>query len=244
MTDIFPVTAVAGTVTTISVAVLDTIGAMTVPILTCVTPLKLVPTIVTNSPTVPDVGVNELIFGVTLKTDVLGDEVPAGELAVMDPVVAPSGTITLIDELDTITGGLVVGMPLKRTSVTLERLTPLIVTNVPTGPDSGVKEVIFGFRVKLVALVAVPLGVVIDIGPDVAVTGTVAPMEVSDVIVNVADTVLNFTDVAPLKLVPVIVIASPALPDVGVKESIFGLTLKLVALNAVPVDVVTDILPV
>ena len=57
------------------------------------------------------------------------------------------------------------------------KFVPLIVTLVPTGPLAGVKLVIVGAggtTVKLVALVAVPPGVVTLSGPVVAPVGTVA----------------------------------------------------------------------
>ena len=57
------------------------------------------------------------------------------------------------------------------------KFVPLIVTLVPAGPLVGVKLVIVGalaVTVKLLALVAVPPGVVTLSGPVVAPAGTVA----------------------------------------------------------------------
>ena len=56
------------------------------------------------------------------------------------------------------------------------KFVPLIVTLVPTGPLVGAKLVIVGagMTVKLVALVAVPPGVVTLTGPVVAPVGTLA----------------------------------------------------------------------
>ena len=66
--------------------------------------------------------------------------------------------------------------PLNRTAVAPLKFVPLIVTLVPTGPLVGVTLVIVGagMTVKLLALVAVPPGVVTLTGPVVAVVGTVA----------------------------------------------------------------------
>ena len=66
--------------------------------------------------------------------------------------------------------------PLNLTAVAPVKFVPLIVTLVPTGPLVGVKLVIVGglTTVKLLALVAVPPGVVTLIGPVVAPAGTVA----------------------------------------------------------------------
>ncbi len=66
--------------------------------------------------------------------------------------------------------------PLKATEVAPLRLVPVITTLVPTVPLVGEKLVIVGAAttVKLLALVAVPPGVVTDIEPVVAPVGTVA----------------------------------------------------------------------
>ncbi len=60
------------------------------------------------------------------------------------------------------------------TAVAPVKLLPVIVTDVPTAPDAGVKLAIDGMTVKLPALATVPPGVVIAIGPLVALAGTVA----------------------------------------------------------------------
>ena len=68
-------------------------------------------------------------------------------------------------------------VPLKLTAVAPVKLVPLIVTLVPAGPLAGAKLVIVGalaVTVKLVALVAVPPGVVTLTGPVAAPAGTVA----------------------------------------------------------------------
>ena len=66
--------------------------------------------------------------------------------------------------------------PLKATTVVPGKFAPLMVTLVPTGPLEGVKLVIVGglITVKLLALVAVPPGVVTLMGPVVAPAGRVA----------------------------------------------------------------------
>jgi hypothetical protein len=70
-------------------------------------------------------------------------------------------------------------LPLNVTAVAPVKAEPLIVTLVPTGPLAGVKLVIVGgsgalTTVKVVALVAVPSGVVTLSVPVVAPVGTVA----------------------------------------------------------------------
>ena len=66
--------------------------------------------------------------------------------------------------------------PLNVTALAPVKFVPLIVTLVPTGPLVGAKLVIVGagMTVKLLALLAVPPGVVTLIGPVVAPAGTVA----------------------------------------------------------------------
>jgi hypothetical protein len=67
--------------------------------------------------------------------------------------------------------------PLNVTAVAPVKFVPLIVTLVPTGPLAGVKLAIIGalaVTVKLLALVAIPPGVVTLTGPVVAPAGTVA----------------------------------------------------------------------
>ena len=102
--------------------------------------------------------------------------------------------------------------------------------------------------VKLVELVAVPLGVVTRIAPVVAPEGTVAVIWVDEFTVKlVAETLLKVTELVvnpvPLKFVPVIVTEVPTGPEAGVKLVIVGdgpvPTVKLVALVAVPNPVVT-----
>ena len=67
-------------------------------------------------------------------------------------------------------------VPLNVTAVAPVKFVPPIVTLAPTGPLVGVTLVIVGagMTVKLVALVAVPPGVVTRSGPVVAPAGTVA----------------------------------------------------------------------
>jgi len=102
--------------------------------------------------------------------------------------------------------------------------------------------------VKLVADVAVPPDVVTVILPVVEPLATVAVMWVALVTVNpVAALRLNATEVAPVKLVPVMITAVLTGPLPGLNAEIVGpdaLTVKLVDEVAVPFGVVTLMLPV
>ena len=82
------------------------------------------------------------------------------------------------------------------------------------------------------------------IGPLLAPLGTVA-ITAPDETVKLAFVPLNATEVAPARLVPLIVTDVPALPEAGVNELIVGapITVKLAALVAIPPGVVTDTLP-
>jgi len=54
----------------------------------------------------------------------------------------------------------------------------------------------------------------------------------------------NLTEVVPAKLVPLMVMGRPIAPLAGDSEVIAGLTVKVLALVAVPPELVTVILPV
>src|SRR5206468_9794511 len=77
--------------------------------------------------------------------------------------------------------------------------------------------------VKFVAVVAVPPGVVTEIGPVDAPTGTFAVIEVSEFTVNdVEATPLNLTTVVPVKVAPMIDTGVPGLPVPGGEVVIVG----------------------
>ena len=140
--------------------------------MTDVVPVKAVPVIVTLVPTDPFMGV-KLVMPLTVKFAVLVP-VPAGVVTLINPVVAPAGTVAviLIDEFTV----KVAEAPLKVTAVAPVKFAPLMVMLVLTRPLVGVKLVIWGRgpTVKLLALVAVPVGVVTLMVPVVAPAGTVA----------------------------------------------------------------------
>jgi len=103
--------------------------------------------------------------------------------------------------------------------------------------------------VKLAAELAVPAGVVTDTFPVVAPAGTVAVICVTLLTANEADVPLNLADVAPVKLLPVMVTTVPGCPLDGEKLLTIGggvgaVTEKLAAEITLPVGVVTDIFPV
>ena len=104
---------------------------------------------------------------------------------------------------------------------------------------------------KLVVLWSDPLGVVTVIDPAIAPVGMLVVICVADATLNVALTPANWTLVAPVKPVPVIVTAVPIAPLLGEKLLTTGgagggvvVTVKLVGLASVPAGVVTVIVAV
>ena len=105
------------------------------------------------------------------------------------------------------------------------RLLPVMVTLAPTCPLVGVNDVSAGAglaTVKLALLVAVPPGVVRLIGPLEAPAGTVAVIWLSLLTEKAAVVPLNFTAVAPLRLLPLRVTLVPAGPLVGANDVSVG----------------------
>src|SRR5437016_2943895 len=126
--------------------------------------------------------------------------VPPGVVTLMVPVVAPVGTVAVICVAELTVK--VAFDPLKFTAEALVKLAPVITTLAPTPPLVGEKLVMEGggTTVKLVALVAVPPGVVTMIVPVVAPEGTVAVICVVELTEKVATVPLNFTAEALVKL--------------------------------------------
>jgi hypothetical protein len=103
VTVILPVVAPAGTVAVTVVAVLG-VNTAVVPLnLTEVTPLRFVPVMVTLVPVFPLAGANDVIVGAA-PTPKLVELVAGGATGVVTwigPVVAPAGTVAVIDVADT-----------------------------------------------------------------------------------------------------------------------------------------------
>ena len=78
------------------------------------------------------------------------------------------------------------------------------------------------FTVKFVEEEPVPLGEVTNIIPLVAPPGTVVVILDAESTVNVVATLLNLTEVVPLKFVPLIITPVPLGPVEGVKDVIIG----------------------
>lgn len=231
VTEILPVVAPVGTVAVICVAELTTkLVALVVLNFTEVVvkpvPIKFVPVILTDVPTGPKVGANEMIVGAatTVKLAALVAVLMVFVTLIL-PVVAPVGTVAVIDMFE-LTVNEVAVVVLNLTAVVPQRFVPVIVTLVPVGPAVGVNEVMVGAAavttVKSVALgvSAEPPGTSTVIGPVVAPTGTAAVTLVLVRPVTVGWLVPLKSTTAPgssVNPVPVIVTDVPTTPHLGVK---------------------------
>jgi hypothetical protein len=150
--------------------------------------------------------------------------VPLGVVTLILPVVAPVGTVAVICVAE-FTVNVVALVVLNFTELVVKvgavplKFVPVIVTDLPTGPNSGVNEVIVGaLTVKFVALVRCPATVYTWIGPVVAPAGTTAVTEVALVVVGVTRLeVLKRTWVGDVVKVPLIVTVEPTKPLAGEK---------------------------
>src|SRR5258705_11364579 len=115
------------------------------------------------------------------------------------PVKAPDGTGSVI-----FVAPQLVGVPVAPLNLTVlapcvaPKFVPVIVTGVPTGPELGLKPVMFGVgsTVKLTPLLAWPETVTTTF-PVVAAAGTVTRMLVALQLVTVAAVPLNVTVLVP-----------------------------------------------
>lgn len=244
VTTILPVDALVGTVAVMRPELLTVKVAVAPLNVTAVAPVKLVPLICTLVPLGPLLGVNDVMVGpegVTVKLLELVP-VPAEVTTEMAPVPAPVGTVAVIC-VGPLTVYVVALVPAKRTAVAPVKFVPVMTTEVPGAPLLGVKPEIVGgpegVTSKLAALVPVPAELTTEIGPSVAADGTVAVICVFELTVYVVAAVpLKRTEVAPLKLVPVMTTDWPMGPLVGLNDETVGVTAgvtsKFVELVPVP----------
>lgn len=145
----------------------------------------------------------------------------SGVTTLTGPVVAPSGTVAVI-EMAEFTVNVAAAIPLKRTAITPRRFVPLMVTRVPAGPLDGVNPLICGRATKLAALLVVPEGVVTLILPVVALKGTDAVIDVVPFTANELVTPLKRTALTSTNTEPVMSTRVPAVPCAGEKPLIAG----------------------
>jgi hypothetical protein len=125
------------------------------------------------------------------------------------------------------------------------KLVPLIVTEVPTAAEVGVRLVMLGVgrTVKLTPLLGTPLTVTTTL-PVAAPAGTGTSIAVLLQAVGVAVVLSNTTVLLPWvapKFVPVIVTTSPTGPELGARLVMLGVgkTVKLTPLLRTPFTVTT-----
>jgi hypothetical protein len=132
-----PVVAPVGTVA-VMLESETTLNVAAVPLKpTAVAPVKALPVIVTVVPAGPEEGESDETVGrgaVTVNDPELVP-VPAGVVTATGPVVAPLGTVAVMLESETTLN--VAAFPLKLTPVAPVKALPVIVTEVPTGPEDG-----------------------------------------------------------------------------------------------------------
>ena len=228
----------AGAVAVIDVAVTTVKAVAAVaPNLTVVAPVNPVPVRVTTVPPVmgPLAGLMLVMVGAGVYVN--WSAAPVGLVKLLAPVTvtstvpaAPAGAVAVIDvEVTTVNDVAAVAPNL--TAVTPVKSAPVIVTLVPpvTGPVAGLMLAMVGAEVYRnwsaapVALVRLLAPVTVMSTVPAAPAGAVAVIDVALTTVNdVAAVTLNFTAVAPVKPVPVMVTVVP--PVTG---PLAGLTLTM-----------------
>jgi hypothetical protein len=254
VTTTLPVLAPLGTVTVMLVAPhMEAVPALTPLKLTVLLPWlapKLLPVMLTAVPTGPEAGFSALMLGgtVTVKLAPLLGIPPA--VITTFPLVAPGGTAAMILVALQLVG--VAAVPLNVTVLApcaSPKFAPVMVTDVPTGPETGFRPVMLGgtITVKLTPLLARPCTVTTTL-PEVAPMGTGTTMLVSPQLDGAAGAPLNVSVLVPCvapKFVPVIVMAVPttaARPEIPLICGLW-ITVKFIPLPATP-PIETMTLPV
>jgi hypothetical protein len=177
VTRTFPVVAPEGTVTVMLDApqlVAVAAAPLNVTVLVPWVAPKVVPEIVTAVPIAAELADRPVIFGTTVKLTALL-VFPATDTVTL-PVVAFEGTETEI--LLPVHELTVADTPLNDTTLVpcvAPNVVPAIVTDVPTGPDVRLRELMWGRTVNAAPLLAIPPTVTTTF-PEVALAGTVAEM--------------------------------------------------------------------
>ena len=224
----FPLTAPAGTGTMIVVwlqlvGVVAPVPGNATALDACVGP-KLLPVMVTEVPTGPEVGFKAvMVTGVTVKLKLLLAKPPA--VTTSGPVVAPDGTSTAAPV--SIQLCIVAGVPLNVTvspGTRFPKFVPGIDMESPTAPKGGLTFVIVGVTVNGTKLLATPLTSMYAF-PLVAPTGTGTVMLVALQFVGVAGVRLKVTVLVPCvapKFVPVMVTEVPTRAALGLMFVMLG----------------------
>jgi hypothetical protein len=191
------------------------------PKVTLVAPVKSLPVMVIEVPNPAAVGLKELITGagINVKPNKLAE--PPAEVTPTEPV-APLPTIALM-VVDETTVNEATAVPPKVTLVAPVKLLPVMVIEVPNPAVVGLMELITGAGINVKPdKLAEPPAELTPTEPDDPLP-TIALMVVDETTVNEETAVPpKVTLVAPVKLLPVIVIEVPKPAVVGLKELITG----------------------
>jgi hypothetical protein len=208
-----------------------------------------VPRMFTEVPTDPTLGETRVIPGVSVKVAPLLATPATVNTTGPGPSATPDGTSAttlVLLQLRTVPATLLNVTTLD--PCVAPKFTPVIVTEVATGPETGERLEILGGTVNKTPLLATPLAFTMTF-PVVAPAGTGATMLPAPQAVGVANMPLKVTVLKPCvvpKFAPVMVTDVPTCPDGGVRPPILGAgtTVKLTPLLATPPAAVTTTLPV
>lgn len=195
----------------------------------------------------PEVADRLAMLGTTANGAALLDTPPTVTTIIPLPPVAALGTGTIIEVVLQFVDEAVV--PLKVTALVpcgLPKPVPAIVTSMPATPDDADRLAMFGITVNETPLLALPPTVTATL-PVVAPFGTETVIAPDAQLVGVAAVPLKAMVLPPWvvpKPVPEIVIEEPIDPEVADRPVIFGTTVNVAPLLAVPLTVtMTEAVP-
>src|SRR6266508_929366 len=212
---IWPVAAPAGTITFKDVGVTFVgVADFRPPKSTRSAPPKPVPKTVIVVPVGPEVGVKAVILGSTVNEPTVVD-VPPALVTEIGPVTAPAGTVTF--NIGPANSANAAATPPTFTDVVPANVFPVNVTTVPVKPCVGANGSSIVGNTLNNGPTDVPPGVTTLTAPVTAPAGTCVEICVpsGEIESITAGTAPNFNDVAPSRVVPVTVTASPSRADSG-----------------------------
>ncbi len=138
--------------------------------------------------------------------------------------MAPNGTVTVkLVTLAAVTTAWVAPKKTMFCAAVVLKFVPVMIIVLPMAPDSGEKEVMVGAGKNVnPSRLPVPPGVVTLTIPEVPVSTTAVMFVALTTLKEVAAVPPKLTAVAPVKMVPVMVIVVPKIADAGVKEVMVG----------------------
>lgn len=221
------------------------LAAEVVPKFTDSAPVRFAPVIITIVPELPMVGENAVMRGAFRRLKPFCVTVPPTVVTEIDPPVVPSGTVARICVGETTMTFDARVLP-KRTVAPVVKFDPVMTTTVPTPALAGLKLLIVGGAIGVnPPKLPVPPGVVTEIAPPIAPTGTIAVICVDENTVKpVVATPPKLTLLTPVKFAPPIVTTAPAGALVGEKLLTRGAGIRVNPANVpMPPGVVTTTLP-